>query len=70
MKVQVDYSKIRGFNYTQPNAFHDGEFWSNYDHDIVDRDMGYAERLTLNSARIFLPYRCYAEDPKKFLANV
>lgn len=70
MKVQVDYSKIRGFNYTQPNTFNDREFWSNYDHDIVDRDMGYAERLTLNSARIFLPYHCYAENPKKFLADV
>ena len=70
MKVQVDYSKLRGFNYTQPDSWNDRDFWSKYNHDIVDRDMGYAERLTLNSARIFLPYSCYAENPQKFLADV
>ena len=70
MKVQVDYSKLRGFNYTQPDSWNDRDFWSHYRHDIVERDMGYAERLTLNSARIFLPYSCYAENPAKFLADV
>ena len=52
----VDYQKLRGFNYTQPDAVNDRDFWANYHHDIVDRDMGYAERLHLNSARIFLSY--------------
>lgn len=53
MKKTVDYQKLRGFNYTQPDAVNDRDFWANYHHDIVDRDMGYAERLHLNSARIF-----------------
>ena len=52
MKKTVDYSKLRGFNYTQPDSWNDREFWSHYHHDIVERDMGYAERLQLNSARI------------------
>lgn len=70
MKKKVDYSKIRGFNYTQPNAWNDCDAWSHYDHDIVERDMRYAQRLQLNSARIFIPYSCYRENPKEFLANV
>ena len=70
MKKQVDYSKIRGFNYTQSDAWNDREFWSNYRHDIVERDMGYARRLCLNSARIFLPYTVYRADPGRFLSNV
>lgn len=70
MKVRVDYSKLRGFNYTQPDSWNDREFWSHYNHEIVDRDMGYAERLHLNSARIFLPYSCYAENPQQFLADI
>lgn len=70
MKKKVDYGKIRGFNYTQPDAQNDREFWANYHHDIVDRDMGYAKRLRLNSARIFLSYDFYRRDPGTFLANV
>ncbi len=70
MKKTVDYTKIRGFNYTQPNAWNDRDFWSHYAHDIVERDMGYAERLRLNSARIFLPYTVYKADPDQFLAHV
>jgi hypothetical protein len=70
MRKKVDYSAIRGFNYTQPDCGMDLKFWTNYNHDIVDRDMGYAERLHLNSARIFLIYDCYKENPKQFLANV
>ncbi len=70
MKKKVDYSTLRGFNYTQSDAWNDYDFWSHYKHDIIERDMGYARRLQLNSARIFLPYRNYAEDPTGFLANV
>ena len=70
MKKTVDYSKLRGFNYTQPDSWNDREFWSHYHHDIVERDMGYAERLQLNSARIFLPYSVYKADPEQFLSDV
>ena len=70
MKKTVDYQKLRGFNYTQPDAANDRVFWAEYHHDIVDRDMGYAERLHLNSARIFLSYDFYNENPDRFLANV
>ena len=70
MKRTVDYPAIRGFNYTQPNAWNDRDFWQHYDHGIVERDMGYARRLRLNSARIFLPYPVYRADPQRFLDNV
>ena len=53
MKPLKDYSFVRGFNYTQSNVWTDVNFWEEYDHDIVERDLGYAERLRLNSARIF-----------------
>lgn len=70
MKKTVDYRNLRGFNYTQPDAVNDRDFWSHYHHDVVDRDMGYARRLHLNSARIFLSYDFYKENPGQFLANV
>ena len=30
MRKKVDYSKIRGFNYTQSSARSDYEFWKKY----------------------------------------
>ena len=66
----VDYAGIRGFNYTQPDARDDRDFWLRYSHETVDRDMGYAERLRLNSARIFLSYAAYRKDPDAFFAHV
>lgn len=65
-----DYSFIRGFNYTQSDVWTDTNFWEEYKHDIVERDMGYAKRLQLNSARIFLTYSSYRKNPGQFLANV
>lgn len=66
----VDFSSLRGFNYTQSNKWTDTFFWEEYDHDIIDRDMGYAERLNLNSARVFLTYSSYLKNPEQFLGNV
>ena len=63
IRKPIDYAGIRGFNYTQPDARNDREFWLHYSHETVDRDMGYAERLRLNSARIFLSYTAYRKDP-------
>lgn len=70
MKKAVDYSQIRGFNYTQSNCWNDADFWEHYDHEIVDREMGYAERLNLNSARIFFTYSIWATMGDKFLENL
>ena len=66
MKRTVDYAGLRGFNYTQPDARDDCDFWLHYSHGTVDRDMGYAERLRPNSARIFLSYAAYRKDPDAF----
>lgn len=70
MKPLADYSHIRGFNYTASYAKDDRDFWEHYRHDVVDREMGYAQRMNLNSARIFLPYVSYLRDPSGFLAGV
>ena len=67
MKPLQDYSHIRGFNYTPSNSNRENHWLEFYDHDTVDREMGYAERLRLNSARIFLQYPAYLRDPKKYL---
>ena len=70
MKRTVDYSSLKGFNYTQSNSLNDRDFWARYDHSIVDRDLGYAERLHLNSVRIFMDISMYRSGPQRFLSNI
>ncbi|MFN8452847.1 MAG: cellulase family glycosylhydrolase, partial [Anaerolineae bacterium] len=70
MDYLKDYHHIRGFNYTPSSAFNDVGFWRDYDSTLVERELTYAERLGLNSARIFLSYVVYERDPQRFLERV
>lgn len=65
-----DYRHIRGFNYTPSTAFNDVGFWRDYDAALVERELTYAERLGLNSARVFLSYVVYEREPYSFLDRV
>lgn len=62
-----DFVFLRGVNYTPSYARNDVQIWMDYDSDVIDRELGYAERLRLNSVRIFLPYIVYEHNPKLFL---
>ena len=64
------YAHVRGFNYTPSTAVNDISFWRDYDEALVERELSYAQRLGLNSARPFLAYVVYEHDPKLFLARL
>ncbi len=64
------YSYLRGFNYTPSSAAHDIAFWRDYDEALVERELTYAQRLGLNSARPFLAYVVYEREPAAFLARL
>ncbi len=64
------YAGIRGFNYTPSKSYHDIGFWRDYDEALVERELDYARRLSLTSARVFLHYAVYEHDRKAFLARV
>jgi len=64
------YSHLRGFNYTPSSAAHDIAFWRDYDEALVERELTYAQRLGLNSARPFLAYVVYEREPAAFLARL
>lgn len=56
-----DYSFIRGVCYP-------GE-WQG-EQEIIERDLGYAQRLQLNSTRIWLNYKRYLEDPDAYIIKL
>src|ERR1035441_6012108 len=58
-KPLKDYSFIRGVNYEMGG-----------DQAVLERDLGYAKRINLNSTRIWLGYRFYEKDPQAFIARL
>ena len=57
-----DYSFVRGACY--PGA------WMMNDQKTIERDMGYAQKLQLNSTRIWLNYKAYSKDPAGFIEKL
>lgn len=70
MELLKTYAHLRGFNYVPSTAVNDIAFWRDYDEALVERELTYAQRLGLNSARPFLAYVVYEHDPKSFLARL
>jgi len=64
-----DLSWMRGANYVPSYAKNDVQTWMEYDSKIVDRELGYAERLKLNTVRVFLQMAVYEKQPEKFMAD-
>jgi hypothetical protein len=65
-----DYSDMRGFNYNPVSVKVGEDKWLKYSHAEIDRDMGYAERLRLNSVRVFLSYKGWLKDRAAYDANL
>jgi hypothetical protein len=58
-KPLKDYSFVRGVNYGMQG-----------DQKTIERDLGYAKRVNLNSTRIWLSYLAYEKDPKAYIEKV
>lgn len=62
-----DLSNLHGFDFDYtplPNAR--GMWGDGYDHNEIDRDFGYAQRLHLNAIRTFVSYRDFVENKERF----
>lgn len=58
-KPLKDYSFVRGVNYGMMG-----------DQAILERDLGYAKRVNLNSTRIWLSYQAYEKDPQAYIERL
>lgn len=67
--LKDDYSWMRGANYVPSYAKNDVAIWMDYDSAVIDRELGYAEKLKLNTVRVFLQQAVYEKQPQKFLAD-
>jgi hypothetical protein len=58
-KPLKDYSFVRGVNYGMMG-----------DQKIIERDLGYARRVNLNSTRIWLNYLAWEKDPQGYIEKL
>jgi endo-1,4-beta-mannosidase len=65
-----DTAAIRGANYVPSYASTSVGAWKNYDPEQTDRELSYAQRLRLNSLRVFLQYVVYENDPASFVRKL
>ena len=67
LAAEDDFAWMRGANYVPSYAATDVRLWLDYDHDTIDRELGYARSLGLNTVRIFLQSFVYHHQPEPFL---
>jgi hypothetical protein len=56
------FEDIRGVNYVPSNAVNATQMWLDFDAGTVDRELGFAEALGLNSIRVFIQYLVHEDD--------
>ncbi|MDS0298588.1 cellulase family glycosylhydrolase [Halogeometricum sp. S1BR25-6] len=57
---------VRGAIYIPARAFNFYQMWRDYDSEIADRDLGYAEQVNLNAIRTWGSYEFWKEEPEAF----
>ena len=66
---QDDFRWMHGANYVASYAATDVEMWLHYDHTVIDRELGFAEKMGLNCVRVFLQSLVYHHNPESFLRD-
>lgn len=61
-----------GSNFIPSSAINQIEMWqkSSWDPETIDRELGYAEELGMNSMRVFLNYLVWKEEGEAFLERI
>lgn len=53
---------VRGALYFPARAWNHYQMWAEYDESIIERDLGYADRINLNALRTWLNFEFWLED--------
>lgn len=60
---------VRGAVYLPLKDWNAYQFWANYRNAVVERDLGYAASIGLNSLRVFASYEFWREEGPTFFAH-
>ena len=62
-KPEEDFSWMHGANYVPSYARNDVAIWMDYDPAVIDHELEYAQKLRLNTVRVFLNQAVYELRP-------
>jgi len=63
------FEAIRGVNYVPSNSVNATQMWLEFDPVTIERELGFAENLRLNSLRVFIQFVAYEHDRAGFLGR-
>ncbi|WP_321112675.1 glycoside hydrolase 5 family protein [Halorussus salinisoli] len=56
---------VRGALYVPSRAWNTFQMWHEYDEQVIERDLGYAEQININAIRTWVSYEQWVEDSRK-----
>ncbi|MFC4551876.1 MULTISPECIES: glycoside hydrolase family 5 protein [Halorussus] len=68
--VPGDLQNVRGAVYFPRKDWNAYQLWANYEDAVVERDLGYAASLGLNSLRVWTSYEYWRENGPAFFSRV
>lgn len=69
-QTDLDPIDVRGALYVPSRAWNTFQMWHDYDERVVERDLGYAERVNLNAIRTWVSYEKWLESPAKLERSI
>ena len=63
------WADVRGVNYVPSFSMNPVETFADYNQAVIEKELGFAQALNLNTVRVFLHLFAWAADRKVFLAN-
>ena len=68
--VDDDLRGVRGAVYLPQKDWNAYQMWADYRNAVIERDLGYASTVDLNSLRVLASYEYWREDGPSFFAHV
>ncbi|MFC4451509.1 glycoside hydrolase [Halorussus aquaticus] len=69
-QTAADPIDVRGALYVPSRAWNTFQMWHDYDEQVVERDLGYAERVNLNAIRTWVSYEQWLESPDELERSI
>src|SRR6056297_1710972 len=61
-QVAAEPVDVRGALYVPSRAWNTFQMWHDYDESVIERDLGYAERVNINAIRTWVSFEQWHED--------
>ncbi len=65
-QTATQLENMRGAVYYPSYASNAYQTWKYYDHDIIDRELSYAQQANINALRVWVSYEYWLENPDHF----